>query len=55
MISIFFTTGVVVCVIYDCTLRFRMEKRMREAWEFINSMHYIIPPPEQEIPERVPF
>ena len=51
--SIFFTTTVVVCIIYDCILRARMRRRMRETIEFVKSMHVIISNPE--IPERVPF
>ena len=55
MISIFFCTFVVVCIVYDCILRSRMKRRMRETWEFINSMKVMITAPEEEVPERVPF
>jgi hypothetical protein len=54
-ISIFFCTFVVVCIVYDCILRSRMKRRMRETWEFINSMKVMITAPEEEVPERVPF
>lgn len=54
-ISIFFCTFVVVCLVYDCILHSRMKRRMRETWNFINSMKDFMPAPEKEVPERVPF
>ena len=53
--SILFSTFVVVCIVYDCILRSRMKRRMREAWDFIHNMKDVITAPEEEVPERVPF
>ena len=54
-ICIFTTTFVVVCIVYDILLRTRMDKRMRETWDFINNMGEFIQPIEVELPERIPF
>lgn len=53
--SIFLCTFVIICVLYDCILRSRMKRRLHETWAFINSLTDVIPDPQQEIPERVPF
>lgn len=47
--SIFLSTFVIVCVVYDYILRTRMRKRLLEMQNFINSMD------NMEIPERIPF
>ena len=48
--SIFVCTFVIVCILYDCILRSRMEKRLRETWGFINRINA-----EPDVPERLPF
>ena len=40
------TTFVVICILYDCILRSRMERRMLETWDFINNMKDFIAEPE---------
>ena len=52
-LCIFVTTFVFICILYDCILRARMEKRMLETWEFIDTMKDFVV--ETEIPERIPF
>ena len=48
--SIFLCTFVIVCIAYDCILRSRMERRLRETWNFINRINA-----EPDIPQRVMF
>lgn len=52
-VCIFVITFVVVCVLYDCILGLRMERRLRETWNFIDNMKDFRVEPE--IPERIPF
>jgi len=51
-VCIFVVTFVTICVMYDCILRTRMEKRMIETWGFINNMKDFVEP---VTPERIPF
>lgn len=52
--SIFLCTFVVVCIIFDCIMRSRLERRMRQTWDFIHNMKDFVAP-ETKIPDRVPF
>jgi hypothetical protein len=49
--SIFLCTFVLVCVVYDCMMTSRLERRMREAWDFIDSMQDF----DTKVPDRQPF
>jgi len=51
-VCIFVVTFVTICVMYDCILRTRMEKRMIETWGIINNMKDFVEP---VTPERIPF
>jgi len=54
-VCIFTITFFVVCVCYDLLLGIRMNRRMRETEEFINSMGDFVQPQEIELPQRIPF
>ena len=54
-VCIFTITFFVVCVCYDFLLGIRMNRRMRETKEFINSMGDFVQSREIELPERIPF
>lgn len=54
-VCIFTITFFVVCVCYDFLMNIRMNRRMRETEEFINSMGDFIQPQEIELPQRIPF
>ena len=54
VISIFMCVFIIVCVVFDCTMRARMKRRLRETWAFIQSMGDFVEP-NTETPERVPF
>lgn len=49
--SIFLCTFVIVCVVYDCMMTTRLERRMRETWNFIDSMQDF----DTKVPDRQPF
>lgn len=52
--SIFICTFVIVCILYDCIMQSRLDRRIRETWVFINNMNDFVEA-KTDLPQRKPF